>query len=394
MANNKNNYKKIYLDKNLQIVFGVTLMAILGVSSLTPAFPEIGMALGLGSSAPELGLLITSFTLPGVIMSPILGILADRYGRKRILVPSLFLFGIAGFSCSFFPNLQILIILRFFQGIGAASLGVLNITIIGDLFPSENRINAMGYNASVLNIGTGSWPLIGGLLGGLAWFAPFLLPILAIPIGLLVLFSLDNPEPKNDQKIKEYFGDAWKIIRRPKVIILFIAGILTFFIIYGVWIANVPFFLNDNFGLDSLFRGIILSFASFIGAGVSSQVGKISKRINEWFLLVFGYGFFALGSFLIPFTSSSIWLFSAPVIFIGFGIGLNVPVIQTILAGEATIKERGAILSIFGMTLRLGQTLGPLIMLLISGIFGFISIFFAGAIFGVLTIGILLLKTK
>ena len=81
--------RQVYRDPNLQIVFGVTLMAVLGVSSITPAFPTIVDELGITPQA--VGSLITVFTLPGVLLTPVLGILADQFGRKRILVPALML---------------------------------------------------------------------------------------------------------------------------------------------------------------------------------------------------------------------------------------------------------------------------------------------------------------
>ena len=81
-------------DLNLHVVWGVTLMAVLGISSATPAFPRIVQE--LGSSPGQLTLLITFFTLPGVFLTPVAGVLSDRFGRKTILVPSLLLFGIVG----------------------------------------------------------------------------------------------------------------------------------------------------------------------------------------------------------------------------------------------------------------------------------------------------------
>jgi len=111
----------LYRDRNLQVIFGVTLMAILGVSSITPAFPSIMRELNLTGS--QIGLLITFFTLPGVILAPVMGVLADRFGRKRILVPSLFFFAIAGTACTFASDFNALLGMRVVQGIGAASLG-------------------------------------------------------------------------------------------------------------------------------------------------------------------------------------------------------------------------------------------------------------------------------
>jgi MFS family permease len=69
------------------------LMAVLGTSTITPAFPTIVRELGVSSG--QVGLLITVFTLPGIVMTPLLGVLSDRYGWKNILVPALLLFGMA-----------------------------------------------------------------------------------------------------------------------------------------------------------------------------------------------------------------------------------------------------------------------------------------------------------
>ena len=75
--------QKLYHNKNLQVIFSITLVAVLGVASITPAFPKMERELNV--SAQDIGLLITVFTLPGVILTPIFGVLADRFGRKKNL---------------------------------------------------------------------------------------------------------------------------------------------------------------------------------------------------------------------------------------------------------------------------------------------------------------------
>jgi ACDE family multidrug resistance protein len=155
-AEREGGIRKVYKDHNLLVLFGVTLMAVLGVSSVTPAFPRIRDALGVTST--EVGLLITIFTLPGIFLTPVLGVLSDRHGRKKILTPALLLFGVAGGACVFARNFELLVLLRFLQGMGAAALGTLNVTIIGDIYSGRERSAAMGYNSSVLSIGTASYP--------------------------------------------------------------------------------------------------------------------------------------------------------------------------------------------------------------------------------------------
>ena len=198
-----------------------------GVSSIAPALPL--MVRELHVKPGQIGLLITVFTLPGMVLTPITGILADRYGRKAILIPSLFLFGIAGFLCTFTRTFEILILLRFIQGVGAASLGAMNVTLIGDIFSGNQRATAMGYNSSILSIGTASYPVIGGSLAMAGLYYPFILPLLSIPVGLLVLFQLKNPEPEAPQSMRQYLRNTWKNINRPNVWGLFVLNVLIFF---------------------------------------------------------------------------------------------------------------------------------------------------------------------
>ena len=158
---------RLLRDVNLYIIFGITLTAVMGVSSIAPAFPSIADAMDV--SAQQIGLLITFFTLPGIFITPVLGILADRFGRKIVLVPSLFLFGIAGTACAFATSFDQMLFFRALQGMGSASLGALNLTLIGDLYSGNQRATAMGYNGSVLSIGTAFYPAVGGALAVIGW---------------------------------------------------------------------------------------------------------------------------------------------------------------------------------------------------------------------------------
>ena len=101
------------IEKNMVIIFGVTLIAVMGISSITPAFP--GIIRYFGISTHQVGWLIAAFTLPGIFLTPVTGILADRFGRKLVLVPALFVFGIAGFLCSFMRDFHSLLTLLFIE---------------------------------------------------------------------------------------------------------------------------------------------------------------------------------------------------------------------------------------------------------------------------------------
>ena len=87
---------KLLHDRRLFVIFSITLVGVMGVASLTPALPKISQAFDLNKS--EVALLISAFTFPGIFLTPFAGVLADRLGRKTVLIPSLFIFGLAGFS--------------------------------------------------------------------------------------------------------------------------------------------------------------------------------------------------------------------------------------------------------------------------------------------------------
>jgi MFS family permease len=369
--------RPIYFDPNLQLIFGVTLSAVMGVSSITPVFPAIARELDI--PVHSVGLLITVFTLPGIFLAPVLGVLADLWGRKMVLVPALMLFGIAGGACGFVRDFNLLLILRFLQGVGAASLASLNVTIIGDLYSDNDLAAAMGYNATVLNIGTASYPAIGGILATLGWFYPFFLPFMAIPMGFLVLFFLKNPGPQNRHGIKVYLGNIWQGIKNRQVFILFLTSIVTFIIIYGPYLTYLPILLSHSFQASSFTIGIIMSIMSLTTAVSASQLGRLSKSYSPKTLLKTAFIFYAVALVIIPFVHR-LWLLPLPIIIFGMGHGMTYPNIQMLLVKLAPPENRGAFMSINGMVLRFGQTLGPVLMGIIFIGWGLQGVFFAGAL--------------
>jgi len=352
----------------------------MGVASIAPAFPQIIKYFQI--TEKQVGWLIAAFTLPGIALTPVMGILADRLGRKPVLIPSLILFGIAGFSCMFIRDFKWLIIMRFFQGIGATSLGSINVTMIGDLFSGQKRIQAMGYNASVLSIGTASYPAIGGALAVAGWYFPFILPVLAVPLGIVIALKLKNPEPEGGQKFSHYLNNTWKTINQRSVWGLFFANILVFFLIYGAYLTYLPLLMEKRLGSDSLFIGLIMSMTSGTTALTSASIGRISKVLNDRKRLIFGTGFYFLAMLLYSNAGSYLFLLVPAMIF-GLGHGIFMPTIQTMLVGFAPIEQRAAFMSINSMVLRIGQTIGPFMIGMAFGLGGISYAFYGGAVVAV-----------
>jgi MFS family permease len=331
---------------------------------------------------------VALFTLPGATLTPILGVLGDRYGRKRVLVPSLLLFAVAGTACGFAREFELLLWLRLLQGIGAASLGALNITILGDLYSGWRRATAMGFNASVLSVGTAMYPAIGGVLAEAGWHYPFFLPALAVPVAMAVLWRLKNPEPSSEQRLGDYLRNTLISLRDPRALGLFLASLMTFVILYGAYLTYLPFLARDSFGTSTTLIGLLFSVTSVSTAITSFRLGRLARRFSSRKLVSMGFALYVVTMAALPLAPRLGWLVP-PIILFGVANGISIPSILTMMSGLAPPKYRAAFMSVNAMVLRLGQTLGPLVAGAMIHVWGLSGAYFGSAVLAAATLAIL-----
>ncbi|MCU4719150.1 MFS transporter [Halapricum hydrolyticum] len=368
--------RSIYSERRLQLVFGVTMMGVMGVSLISPIFPAVVEHFEI--SERQVGLLVTAYTLPGIFVALGIGVLADRFGRKVVLVPLLVLFGVAGTAGAFAPDFRTLVALRVFQGVGGAGLVTLSITLIGDFYDGPQRGAAMGVNASVLSVATAVYPFLGGVVGTLGWYAPFLLFGIAVPIAFLALFVLDEPTPETPVTLREYADRVATIAASRETILGAFAAFLAFTLLYGGVITYLPVLLEQRFGSSSLVIGGVQSSMSVVVAIVASQTGVLVKRFSERSLFTVGFFGYGSGLLAIPLAPDPAW-FLVPMALFGLGHGLVVPTVQTFMTTLAPDQFRAATMSLYNIALRLGQTLGPVSFGVVY-VFGLDSMFFASGI--------------
>lgn len=341
----------------LLTIFGVTLMAVLGVASVAPALPNVADHFGV--SAGHVALLITVFTLPGVLLAPLLGVMADRWGRRVVLVPALLLFGLAGVACVTATSLKMLILLRFLQGVGAAPMGAINVTLIGDAYRGARQVAAMGANSAVLSVGTAAYPLLGGVLADADWRLPFALPVLGLPIAWAAWRIIPRPSLEAPLPLRVYFARVRESMN-PRLMALMGASLLTFVVLYGSFLTYMPFLMAERFDTSSTIIGLVISSGSLASGAVSLNLAPLTRRLGQRRLILVAISLYVLSMGMTPLLPGVAWLV-IPALLFGTGNGLNIPTVLSWIANEVERDVRAGVMSLNAMMLRLGQTLGPVL---------------------------------
>lgn len=217
-------------DNNLKLIIAVLILGVIGGSLVGPILPA--MISPLETSEEKVGLVLSVYTFLALVSTPLLGPLADRFGRKTILVPCTVLFGVSGLAIAFSEAFWLVLLLRALQGIGVGGMMNTGVTLIGDLYTGERRAQAMGYRISFQTITNAILPFVSGGLATLAWFYPFYIYSLAIPLGLLVGFKLSlNPVSPDEEKLprRAYIKQLWRVVLHHKSIWVFFFPFHVFF---------------------------------------------------------------------------------------------------------------------------------------------------------------------
>jgi len=259
-------------------------------------------------------------------------------------------------------------------------LGALNVTLMGDLFRGKERLKVIGYNETVANIGLAIYPIFGGLLAVFGWQFPFFLPVLAVPVGIATLFFLEDSHQKGTENLKDYFIDLFKVLKDFRIILIYIAGFSTFFLLSGAYSTYLPFLSEYRFGFPPWITGILMFFMSFTAAFASSQLVRLNDRYTVKWLLAFSYVFYAVSLFLLIVVNSFVGLMVSVIIF-GMGHGINIPSLHTLTTEITSEKNRGAVISLREVFFKLSGTLAPLMMGLLYALNGINAVYISSAIY-------------
>jgi DHA1 family tetracycline resistance protein-like MFS transporter len=358
-------------------IFVTMFIDILGLAIIIPILPElIGELLGRDASTTGryLGVIVAVYALMQFLFAPVLGALSDRFGRRPIILISLFGFGIDYLIQGWAPSIGWLFLGRFVAGIMGASITTAN-AYIADVSTSETRARNFGFVGVAFGLGFTLGPALGGLLGAIHLRLPFFVAAALALINWLYGFFVlpESLAPEHRREVSWRAMNPLASLRRLQVYPL-VAGlaVAVFFSslaqrgMENVWVLHAGY----RYGWDTQTNGLTLALVGVMailaqGLLVRPTVARLGERrtvalgLSVSMLSFLGYG-----------LASDGWMVLVIVVF-GSLAGLAMPAMQGLVAGTVSPSEQGAIQGSLTSLTSLTSIFAPL--LFTAGLFSFFT---------------------
>ncbi|WP_410511342.1 MFS transporter [Paenibacillus sp. BR2-3] len=352
--------------KTIVAIGSIPLIMTLGNSMLIPVLPKIKSELHLSSL--QVSLIITVFSLVAAFSIPVLGYLSDRFSRKAVIIPSLFLYGIggilAGFAAAQFSNAYVWILVgRTLQGIGAAGTAPIAMALTGDLFKGSEESKVLGLVEASNGFGKVISPILGSLIALIIWYGVFF----AFPVVVLVsiiltwVFIKEKKKEKEAPGIKKYVSGLLSVFKHEGrwLFTAYLAGATCLFTLFGI-LFYLSEILEKTHIIDGVMKGLVLAIPLLVMCTTSyttgSKIGKDQKLMKK--LIVLGFIFMTVSYGCLTFISN-LSLFIAVLALSSLGTGLILPCINSFITGAVGKERRGFVTSLYGSVRFFGVAIGP-----------------------------------
>jgi len=370
-------------------IFITLLIDVIGFGIIIPVLPSLISELtggGMSEASMYGGWMLFSFALMQFLFSPVLGNLSDRYGRRPILLFSLFGFGLDYILLAYAPSIAWLFVGRIIAGITGASFTTAA-AYIADISTPETRGQNFGMIGAAFGLGFIIGPVLGGVLGEFGSRVPFIaaagLTLVNWIYGYFVLpESLDAEHRRAfDWKRANPLGSFKSLKLYPGIVGLVVS---LFFMHLGSHAVQSTwsFFTIGEFSWSKAEVGYSLGFVGLLVAGVQAGLIRVANSklgiINSVF---WGLGFFVIGLAIFAFASTSWVMYAGLIPYCLSGIGG--PSMQGLISGKVPPNAQGELQGALTGMISLSAIFGPPLM---TGLYGEFSktdalIHFPGAAF-------------
>lgn len=352
-------------ETDFQVLLLANVLAPLGTALLSPAMDSFITPFGV--TAADIGLLISVFTAPAIVMIPIAGVLADRFGRKPILLTGITLFGAAGTLIAFTRNFQVALALRLLQGVAFGGISPIIITSIGDLYTGTREATAQGMRFTGSGVTTAVFPFVSGVVVAIAWWYPFLIYAIAFPIAIAVSRWFDEPTTRpTDTTLTANGGSGTlhgvtALLKQPRVASMVLARGLPNMVWIGFITYNSLLVVRLIGGTPAQAGGLV-AVASLALAGAASQAGRLTAVFDSRVYPLLGANVLLGVGFAGLFLAPTLLLATIAILITGIGFGVTLALYRSIITGLAPEMLRGSLVSLAEAFGRVTSTITPIAM--------------------------------
>ncbi|MCE2489607.1 MAG: MFS transporter [Anaerolineae bacterium] len=344
----------------LSLLAGSVLVVICS-TPLAPALPKMREAFA-DAGALQVPMVLTIPALAIVLVAPLVGWVADRYGRKPLFIVSALLYGLVGSSGFIAQDMGTILLGRALFGVAVAGLMTSVAALLGDYFSGPARARFIGLQAAAMGIGNSLFLVLGGILAEGGWRPPFLM-FLAAP-ALLPLFILSLYEPphiKQSRMTNEQGAPAslsWPLLRLTLFVYILVGlSQIAFYLVP----LQMPFWLRQRFATSSTESGVAIGLVAFSFALSAMVYGRIGTRVAH--IPLAGLALALLGSsYLLIALAPSSPIVYAGLLLCGVALGWILPNLNLWLANQTPRALRGRLLGGFSAVIFLGHFLSPVLL--------------------------------
>jgi len=352
-------------------------MAMLGMgpSAFGPILAEIHKEFATNPGANWLVPMV--LTLPAVciaLFSGAAGMIADRFGRKRLLMGSLLLFGLAGAAPFFLKSLGAILASRFLVGVAEAGLAISSTTLIGDEFEGAAREKMLASQVVVAASAAVVVAVAAGGLGALGWRHAVLVYLLALPLLALVVFVVREPRASERYVRKDKPASLQVFPWKPTFAACGLMLVTSMF--FCVLPVEMAFVMSAIGVSDPKIIGLSMA-AMAVGIGVGAGLFKTLSRLGIPLVLTLGYAVMAAGFLSIAFASNLPWTIAACFV-TQIGAGLALPAVLAAALKLFSFEFRGFGTGLVQCANSLGQFVCALVVtglaMMLSGLSGAMTV--------------------
>lgn len=342
-------------------LMGAGFVDALGGALLFPFFAlYVTAKFGLGMS--QAGGMFGILTITSVVGTTLGGGLADRYGRKFMVLFGLILSAISMLVMGFAQRLSVFILGMLIVGLLANAGGPARQAMVADLLPEEKRAGGFGMHRVIHNLAYAIGPALGGLLASRSYQLLFIIDVIAsltTAVAIYLLLSETKPAASGDQpeeSTAETFRSYGKVFQNG-IFIAFLIATSLMVLVYTQMQGTLSVFLRDAHGLGEARFGTILSLNAGMVVLFQFAITRRIERYPHFMVLAVGTLFYVIGFGMYGFVSSYAWFMIAMAI-ITVGEMLTAPVGSAVAAGMAPEQMRGRYMAFYGFSWMIPGALG------------------------------------